>query len=96
MIDKKQIYELLKQYFHNKPVQKVVVIGSFARNEQTESSDIDIIITPEKPLGLFMLAQIRLELCDLLNRNVDLTTHKGISPYVLPFIKNEMELVYEQ
>jgi predicted nucleotidyltransferase len=96
VIDKKKTYELLKQYFHNKPVEKVVVIGSFARNEQTENSDIDIIITPKEPLGLFRLAQIRLELCDLLHLNVDLTTHKGISPYVLPFIKNEMEVVYEQ
>lgn len=38
-------YQVIKRYFSDKPVKKVQVFGSFARNEANEKSDIDLIIT---------------------------------------------------
>ncbi|MCL2016784.1 MAG: nucleotidyltransferase family protein [Defluviitaleaceae bacterium] len=36
----KTITEILKQY----PVQKAAIFGSYARNEQTPTSDIDLVV----------------------------------------------------
>ncbi|MCS3915684.1 putative nucleotidyltransferase [Caldanaerobacter subterraneus subsp. tengcongensis MB4] len=43
------------------------IFGSFARNEQTEVSDIDILVEFEKPIGLkfFELADYLEEILDM-------------------------------
>jgi hypothetical protein len=89
-------YQTIKTYFADKPVNKVMVFGSFARNEQTSESDIDIIIKLNQPLGLFALSRFRLDLTELLGIPVDLTTEKGISKFVYPYIEKEIEVLYEQ
>jgi predicted nucleotidyltransferase len=95
-VNKSTAYDIIRTYFADKPVKKVMVFGSYARNEQDQKSDIDVIVSPEMPLGLFALARFRRDLSDLLGISVDLGTEKGISTHVLPYIKDEMEVVYEQ
>lgn len=95
-MDKNTVYRKIQQYFRDKPVQKVEVIGSYARNEAQSSSDIDIIITLAQPVSLFDLSGYRLDLEDLLGISVDLTTRTGIDPLVLPYIEQEAETVYER
>ena len=95
-MNKKDIYTKIKNYFLNKPVKKVVVFGSYARNEQKASSDIDILLTPDRPLGLMALSGYRIELEKILGLHVDLGTDKGISSFVFPYIKNDIEILYEK
>jgi predicted nucleotidyltransferase len=95
-MNKARAYEIIRDYFAGKPVSKVMVFGSYARNEQLDTSDIDIIIKPKQAVGLLALAGFRQELSALLKIRVDLSTEKGISSYVMPLIKNEIETVYEQ
>lgn len=95
-MNKAQLYELIKIYFTDKPVEKVMVFGSYSRNEQQAGSDVDIMIKPSKPLGLFVLAKFKQELTELLKIKVDLSTENGISKFVYPFIKDDLETVYEQ
>ncbi len=64
-------------------VKRIGLFGSFARGEQKESSDIDILVEFEKPtFRNFMNLSYYLE--DLLGREVDLVTVKGLHsrPYV--------------
>lgn len=96
MIDKERAYRIIKDYFKDKPVRKIQVIGSFARNEQKDGSDIDIIVEMEHPVGLITFSGYRLDLEDLLGINVDLTTTKGVSPHVQPLIETDLETVYEK
>jgi predicted nucleotidyltransferase len=96
MIDKKEAYKIITDYFKDKPVKKIQVFGSFARGEQGEGSDIDILLEMEHPVGLMALARYRLELEDLTNLEVDLGTSKGVSKYARPYIERDLETVYEK
>ncbi len=70
-------------------VKKIGIFGSFARNEQREDSDIDILVDFEEPVGLKFF-----ELADFLERElkrkVDLVSYGAISPYIRPYIEKEV------
>src|SRR3989344_5132741 len=59
-------------------VKKAGVFGSYARDEQTKNSDIDILIEPPKGIG-WGIVTIQIELEDKLNKKVDLLTYNGIN-----------------
>ncbi|MFA6978041.1 MAG: nucleotidyltransferase family protein [Ignavibacteriaceae bacterium] len=80
---------LLKKY----SVIRIGLFGSFARNESTATSDIDLLVDFEdKSFDNFMNLADELE--NLFGRKVDLLTQKGMSPYIFPLVKNEI-LWYE-
>ncbi|MBD2234077.1 nucleotidyltransferase family protein [Phormidium tenue FACHB-1052] len=63
-------------------VRQIGVFGSFVRGEQTESSDIDVLVEfdPAARFGLLTFCQLENELSDLLNRKVDLVMKDGLKP----------------
>ncbi|MBL1213841.1 MAG: nucleotidyltransferase family protein [Ignavibacteriae bacterium] len=70
-------------------VRRIGLFGSFARNESSDQSDIDLIVDfKEKTFDNFMDLSFALE--NIFNRKVDLLTDKAISPYILPYVKNEI------
>ncbi|MEK6913050.1 MAG: nucleotidyltransferase family protein [Nanoarchaeota archaeon] len=69
-------------------VKKAGIFGSYARGEQTEKSDIDLLIEPPKDIG-FGFVKIQIELQDKLNKKIDLVSYNGISPYLKDKILNE-------
>jgi len=65
-------------------VKRIGLFGSFARGEQKESSDIDVLVEFEKPtFRNFMDLSFYLE--DLFGRKVDLVTVKGLHPRIRPW-----------
>ncbi|MFN2364984.1 MAG: nucleotidyltransferase family protein [Desulfurivibrionaceae bacterium] len=70
------------------------LFGSFARDEQTSSSDIDILVefAPEKhTFDNFMDVSFFLE--ELLGRKVKIVTPESLSPHIGPHIQKELERV---
>ena len=66
--------QILKDNFH---LVKIGLFGSFARGDATNTSDIDIIVKFNKPIGWdFIILKEYLE--DILNREVDLVTEEAI------------------
>ncbi len=61
---------------------RVRVFGSVARGEATESSDVDFLVDLEPERSLFDLGGLLMDLQDLLNRNVDVVTERGLRPRV--------------
>ena len=60
-------------------VASLALFGSYARNEQTPQSDIDLLVTFSQPVGFgFMHLANRLEA--LLGKRVDLIAADGIRP----------------
>lgn len=92
LIDLKRI----KQYFSTQPVSKAWLFGSFARNEQTDESDVDILVSFDKGVSLLRHAAIACDLEDLLNRQVDLVTEGTLYPEVLPSVNKDRILIYER
>jgi len=71
--------ELFSEQFN---VIKIGIFGSFARNEQTENSDIDIII--EMPRGTDDIFEKKLQLKEMLknhfHREIDICRERAIKP----------------
>jgi uncharacterized protein len=78
-MNRKQIISILrgqKDLLRRYSVDKLYLFGSSARDEATETSDIDLIVefNPDARIGLIRFSQLRHELSRVLNCNVDLTT----------------------
>lgn len=70
-------------------VDKIGYFGSFARNEQTDNSDIDIIVSFNKPLG-WAFFDLKDLLEEELNRKVDLVSVKALKEQLREIILKEV------
>ena len=86
----------IADYFKTQPILKAWLFGSYARGEQTADSDIDILIQPDKSVGLFKLSGMHLDLQELLNLEVDLVTVKGLRPFARESADRDKILIYER
>jgi len=74
--------------------KRIGLFGSYQRNQQTNKSDIDLLIefqSGKKNFDNFINLAIFLE--DLLNSEVDLVTPESLSKSFLTRIKNEIDYV---
>lgn len=61
-------------------VKSLAVFGSVARGEAGPGSDVDVLVEPELPTGLFGLLDVQYGLEEILGVKVDLVTHPGVHP----------------
>ncbi len=73
----------------------VGVFGSVARGEETDSSDIDLLVKFSKRKSLLAIVKLERELSTALGRKVDLLTEAALSPYLRDGILNELKVIYE-
>jgi len=59
-------------------VRSIALFGSFARDEAKESSDIDMLVEFNRPVGLFEFAGLKLHLEKVLGREIDLVTPEAL------------------
>jgi uncharacterized protein len=85
------IIETLKPY----NPKRIGLFGSVARNEETETSDIDILYSFNSPISLFGLVAIQNNLQQYLHRHVDLVSENAIHPYLKKGIFNDLKIIYE-
>jgi predicted nucleotidyltransferase len=76
--------------------KKIGIFGSFARNENNETSDIDVLYEFNTTIRLFSLIALKEELEKKLNKKVDLVSEKYLNPKLKSKILNELNLIYEQ
>ena len=85
----KELKPLLAKKYN---VEKIGYFGSYSRDEQNQSSDIDILVTLTKPLGWeFFDLQEFLE--EQLNIKVDLVSEKAIKEQLRQIILNSIKYV---
>lgn len=70
----------------------LAIFGSYGRGQQTESSDIDILVDFEKPIGIEFI-DLANELEKLLKTKVDLVSRKGIRPQYYKQIEPDLSYV---
>ena len=85
----------IREYFSKQPVLKAYLFGSYVRGEETENSDIDVLVELDytQPIGLEFI-QMQIDLQKLLSKKVDLVSARGLSKYIKPILDNEKELIY--
>ncbi|MDO8741569.1 MAG: nucleotidyltransferase family protein [Candidatus Roizmanbacteria bacterium] len=62
-------------------VKKASLFGSYARGNNNEKSDIDILIEPPEKMGISVV-RLKRELEQVLNKKVDLVSFNGINRYL--------------
>lgn len=73
---------LILQIARRHGARGVRVFGSYARGQQKETSDLDLLVDLEPHRDLFDLIELKQELEKTLQRRVDVVTEAGLSPYI--------------
>ena len=90
---KEEIDPVLRKY----PISYAGVFGSYARGEEKENSDIDIMIKlkPNNSFSLFDLIGVENELAKKIGKKVDLATEKSIGKYIKNSVFRDLKQIYE-
>ena len=73
-----------KEHFHRVyHVQRMALIGSFARNEQHARSDVDLLVDIEEGTpGIYQIKRaLRAELEERFHRKVEIASERYLKPY---------------
>ena len=76
----------LKRKYH---IKEMGIFGSYAYGLATETSDIDILVEFERPIGLDFVSLAE-ELESLLGVKVDLVSSNAIKPNMIPSVKEHL------
>ena len=67
---------------HKYNVKSIGVFGSYARKEQKNGSDVDILVEFNKPIGLFKFLELEEYLASIIGEKVDLVSKKALKPRI--------------
>lgn len=71
------------------PIASMAIFGSYARNEQTETSDVDIMVEFDGKIGIKFI-DLANEIEKSLGLKVDLVSKKGIKEQYLKTIQSDL------
>ena len=87
---KKKILPILKKY----GVNRAGIFGSVVRGEDSEESDVDILVEIENRMSLLDFVGLKLELEEVIGRKVDLGEYDAIKPIIKEqILKEEVSLL---
>lgn len=88
----------MQRFFATRPIKRAYLFGSCSRGEETKNSDVDILVDLDKskPIGLFQYVTMKLDLQDLLHREVDLVESDELLPFAQESANRDKILIYER
>lgn len=84
------VVPVLKKY----NITKAGVFGSYAKGRASETSDIDLLVELTYPFSLLDFVGVKLELEEILGKNVDLVEYQAIKPIIRDSILNSEIRIY--
>lgn len=95
LVQNLQVNEL-KTMYKKQGIIYLGLFGSFARGEESQQSDIDLLIDFNYIKSLFDLADIKLYFQKKLGRNVDLYMRGHIKKSLQQYIDKDLITIYEK
>ena len=85
-------------YFKTQPVLKAWLFGSYSRGEQTNESDVDILVQYDRSqrIGLMKIAGMHIDLENLLGHKVDIVEDGTLRPWAVESVNKDKCLIYER
>jgi predicted nucleotidyltransferase len=92
------LIQRLRQGFAQTPVQQAWIFGSFARNEETSNSDIDVLVrfVPDAKISLFEYGGMVYDLEQLTGRKVDMVQENMLKSFAQKSVEQDKILIYER
>ena len=86
------------EYFKTQPVLKAWLFGSYSRGEQTNESDVDILVQYDRSqrIGLLKISGMHIDLENLLEHKVDIVEEGTLRPWAIESINKDKCLIYER
>ncbi|SFT90258.1 hypothetical protein SAMN04489724_2675 [Algoriphagus locisalis] len=81
---------IIRKITHRVRPTLVGIFGSYARGEENESSDLDILIDFEMKVDLLELIGMEQELSELLGIKVDLISLRSVNRSLKPYIESDL------
>ena len=71
-------------------VREIGIFGSVVRGEQKETSDLDLLVEFEEPIGLIKYVNLQNYLSDKVGWRVDLVMKSGLKPRISKHVLKEV------
>jgi predicted nucleotidyltransferase len=95
-MNQQEINTAIIKYLKPYRPEKIGLFGSYARQEHTENSDIDILARFKETISLLDLARIHRELSSVLGKKVDLVTEGALKNEKLKkYIYQDLQIIFE-
>ncbi len=86
---KRAVLPVLRKY----GIHSASIVGSVARNESTNESDLDIVVEIPGKISLLTFSKIKIELEETINRKVDLIERSALKPALKKqLLKDEIKI----
>ena len=77
--------------------QKIGIFGSYSRSENTENSDIDILVKFKNSISLLQLLKIENSISEKIHIKVDLVTEGAITNQIIKnSIERDIKIIYNE
>ena len=88
----------LMDYCRSNHVRTLALFGSYLHGTARAGSDLDLLVEfqAEARVGLFQLAQMQMNLTDILGRKVDLRTAQELSRHFRQQVQGEAQVIYAE
>lgn len=94
-----QLLPKIREYFKDKPVLRAWLFGSYSRGEETDESDIDILVDYDRSkerVSLLKMGGMLMDLSELFGCRVDLVDNRGLMNFARKSVDNDKVLIYER
>jgi predicted nucleotidyltransferase len=87
-----KILPIIKEY----NINYAAIFGSYARGEETKTSDLDILVSFTKPVTYFDLIEIEEKIADKVKiKKIDLITKKALHPAIKKHVMKDIKVIYD-
>ena len=86
----------LKEFCQANDLTYLGLFGSVVRGDETETSDVDVLIDFKKDISFFELARMQFALEALFGRSVDLVPRPNLKAALRPYIEQDLLTIYEE
>ncbi len=76
-------------------MSRAFIFGSVARGDARPDSDIDLLVSFEKPISLITFYEMNDALENLLGKKVDVVTTGSLNKHFAPYVVRDMAQIYD-
>lgn len=93
-----QMFASIQRYLAHTQIIRAWVFGSFARREETDASDLDLLVDYDKTNipSLITLIGYQLDMEEMIGREVDLIVNGALRPFAKPSAERDKYMIYER